>query len=387
MNKRKILCAVLVGSILMSSNAVYADRLNSRGSSKAGEKIVIGSVYGKDTDENSITDLTVEDAINKAINYSRNLKNMDESNDIAEIDQMVTRYAWQSAADPTSNVTYAIALRNLTNSLRNYDSNKEAEKEKIEYNVKQLFYGLKDAEKSIELYDEGIDLSMRQLKIYDVMLKVGKMSQVQYNEAVTACETLKANKLSLENSVDAAYRNLNQLMGESINKKYNLIIDDVEYKPVSSELSLDTAISKGLAANVTLKNLSDSVDVAKMTVDTYDYRATTGVTNSNRETTISQYEQASRGLTDTKTALTAGITTVYDNIKNAESTYQQNVLKLKDMENELNVMETQLKLGKTTQIEVDQYKYSIEQLEAQQESAVRSHELLIMQFNNSNLIM
>ena len=49
--------------------------------------------------------------------------------------------------------------------------------------------------------------------------------------------------------------------------------------------------------------------------------------------------------------------------------------------------ETQLKLGKITQIELDQFKYSMEQLKAQQESAVRSYDLLVMQFNNSNLIM
>ncbi len=387
MDKKKILCAVLAGSVLVSSNVVYADRLSSIGSSKDGEVRVIGSPYGNDQDENAVTDLTIEDAVAKAISYSRNIKNMDESFEIAEIEQKMTRYAWQSASDATANITYAIALRNLTNNLKNYDSNKEAEKEKIEYNIKQLFYGLKDAERSIELYDESIELSKRQLKIYDVMLKVGKMSQIQYNEAVTACQTLEANKLSLENSIASAYRSLNQLMGENINKKYNIVVEDMEYKPVSSELDLDAAITKALSSNSTLKGLSDSVDVAKMSVDTYGYRATTGETNSNKESLVSQYEQASRGLADTKTALTSGVTAIYDNIKNAENTYQQNVLKLNDMENELKLKETQLKLGKITQIELDQYKYSIEQLKAQQESAVRSYELLVMQFNNSNLIM
>lgn len=386
MNNKKILCAVLAGSVLMSSGTVYAGDTVISARTK-GESIVIGSPYGNSADENTVTDLTVEEAVSKAIGYSRNIKNLDDSLEIAEIDQKMTRYAWQGASDSTSNITYAIALRNLTNNLRNYDADKEVEKEKIEYNVKQLFYGLKDAEKSIELYDEGIELSKRQLKIYDVMLKVGKMSQIQYNEAVTACENLEANKLSLENSVASAFRSLNQLMGESINKKYNLIVEDIEYKPVSSELNLDSAISKALSSNVSLRELSDSADLAKMTVDTYGYRATTGETNSNKESLKSQYEQASRGIEDMRTALTAGVTTVYDNIKNAENTYSQNELSLKDMENELALKETQLKLGKITQIELDQYKNSIDQLKAQMESAVRSHDLLVMQFNNSNLIM
>ncbi len=386
MNKKNLLCVVLAGTVFMSSNAVYADKLSSIGTSKDGEVMIIGSPYGNDKDD-VVTDLTIEEAVNKAINYSRNIKNLDESNEIAEIDQMVTRYAWEQESNATANITYSLALKNLMNSLKNYNENKEAEKEKIEYNVKQLFYGLKDAERSIELYDDGIELSKRQLKIYDVMLKVGKMSQIQYNEAVTAAETLESNKLNLENSVDAAYRSLNQLMGESISKKYNIIVDDIEYKPVSSELNLDAAITKALSSNMTLRGLSDSVDIAKMSVDTFDFRDSTGVTSSDRESTRSQYEQASRGLEDAKKALTASVTSVYDNIRNTENEYRQNELSLNDMKNELVVKETQLKLGKLTQIELDQYKNSIDQLEAEMKSEVRSHDLLVMQFNNSNLIM
>lgn len=388
MNKKRILCAAMAATVIMSSNSVYADRLSSIGSSKDGEVRVIGSPIGSSTDDNgAVTDLTVDQAIEKAIAYSRNLKNLDESQDIAEIDEMVTRYAWQSSLDATSTVSYSIALRNLTNSLRNYDADKEVEKEKIEYNIKQLFYGLKDAERSLELYDEGIELSKRQLEIYKVMLKVGKLSQVEYDAQVTTHENLVASKLSLENSMAAAFRSLNQLMGESVNKKYNIIVDDIEFTPVSSTLDLDTTIARALASNQTVKELEDTVDIAKYTSDTYGYRGSTGVTTSDKESIDSQYNQANRGLSDTKTALTAAITSVYDNIKNTESAYAQNKAELKNMEDQLTVKETQLKLGKITQIELDQFKYSIEQLEAQMNSSARSYDLLVMQFNNSNLVM
>lgn len=387
MNKKRILCAAMAAAVVTSSSPVYADKLSSIGSSKDGEVRIIGTTYSDDADDGAVTDLTVEQAVEKAIAYSRTLKNLDESIEIAEIDEMVTRYAWQSSLDSTSTVSYSIALKNLRNSLKNYDADKEVEKNKIEYNIKQLFYGLKDAQRSIELYDEGIDLSSRQLEIYKVMLKVGKLSQVEYDAQVTSHENLVASKLALENSMSAAYRTLNQLMGENVNNKYNIIIEDKEFTPVSSQLDLDITIARALSSNQTVKKLEDTVDIAKYTSDTYGYRGSTGVTTSDKESIDSQYNQASRGLGDTKTALTSSIKTVYENIKNTESTYAQNAAKLRNMEEQLLVKETQLKLGKITQIELDQFKYSMEQLKAQQESAVRSYDLLVMQFNNSNLIM
>ena len=212
------------------------------------------------------------------------------------------------------------------------------------------------------------------------------MSQVEYNEKVTEYENLVDSKLSIQNSIDAAFRTLNQLMGESVNAKYNIIVEDMEFNAVSNELNLNGAIATGLAVNQSLKELSDKVDLVKYTKDTYYYRALTGETNSDKESIDSQYAQATRGLEDAKTLLVTKINGIYDDIKNAESEYKQNTAKLRDMKEQLAVKETQLSLGKTTQIEVDAYKLSIEQLEAEIESDVRAYDLLIRQFNDSNLI-
>lgn len=363
--------------------------VKSKVSSIAGEKVILGTSITGEKYSNAPTevqDLTIDQAVEKAINYSRNLKNIEENLDIVEADEKSTIYLWQATDQPTASVSYSIALRQIANSLKNYNSNKAVEKEKINYNVLQLFYGLKDAERNIELYDKKIDLTKRQLEIYKVMMSVGKMSQIEYDSKVTECENLEASKLSIQNAHDAAFRTLNQIMGENVNIKYNIILDDLNFNPVSSELNVNAAVSTALATNQSLKELADKVDLAKYTKDTYYYRAFTGESNSDKETIDSNYAQASRGYDDAKTALVKSINGLYDDIKNAESEYKQNSLNLKDMQEQLLVKETQLSLGKTTQIEVDAYKLSIEQLEAKMESSVRSYDLLVRQFNNSNLI-
>lgn len=363
--------------------------VKSKVSSTSNEKIILGtSITGEkySNDPVNVKDLTIDQAVEKAINYSRTLKNIDESVEIAEINEKMARYAWQASDNATATVGYSITLRQLRDNLKNYDKNKEVEKKSIEFNVRQLFYGLKDAEKSIALYDKQIELSKRQLEIYKVMISVGKMSQVDYNAKVTECENLEANRLSIQNSIDAAFRTLNQLMGENVNTKYNIILDDMEFNAVSDDLNLNGAIATGLAANQSLKELADKVELAKYTKDTYYYRSFTGETTSDKETIDSQYAQATRGYEDAKTLLVTKINGLYDDIKNAESEYKQNASKLKDMQSQLLVMETQLSLGKTTQIEVDAYKLSIEQLEAEMESSVRSYDLLLRQFDNSDLI-
>lgn len=387
MNRKRVICGIMAAVMLMPAYSTSA-AVKSKISEISSERRTIGSTATGDNYDtlNEVTDLTVDQAVEKAINYSRTLKNIDENVEIAEVNEKVTRYAWQATDDSTSSVAYSITLRQLRDNLKNYENNKEVEKKSIEYNVKKLFYGLKDAENSIALYDKQIELSKRQLEIYKVMIKVGKMSQVEYDAKVTECEKLEASKLSIENSYDAAFRTLNQLMGTNVNAKYNIIIEDMEFNPVSSELNLNGAIATALATNQSLKELSDSTELAKYTKDTYYYRGITGETNSDKESIDSQYAQATRGLEDAKTNLVTQINGIYDDIKNAESEYKQNAADLKDKNAQLAVMETQLSLGKTTQIEVDAYKLSIEQLEAEIESSVRSYDLLLCQFNNSDLI-
>lgn len=387
MNRKRVICGIMAAVMLMPAYSTSA-AVKSKISEVSTERRTIGSTATGDSYNtvSEVKDLTVDEAVDKAINYSRTLKNIDESIEIAEIDEKMARYAWQASDNATATVGYSISLRQLKDNLKNYDKNKEVEKDKIVYNVRQLFYGLKDAEKSIALYDESIDLKARQLEIYKVMIKVGKMSQVEYNEKVTEYENLVDSKLSIQNSIDAAFRTLNQLMGESVNAKYNIIVEDMEFNAVSNELNLNGAIATGLAVNQSLKELSDKVDLVKYTKDTYYYRALTGETNSDKESIDSQYAQATRGLEDAKTLLVTKINGIYDDIKNAESEYKQNTAKLRDMKEQLAVKETQLSLGKTTQIEVDAYKLSIEQLEAEIESDVRAYDLLIRQFNDSNLI-
>ena len=56
------------------------------------------------------------------------------------------------------------------------------------------------------------------------------------------------------------------------------------------------------------------------------------------------------------------MTSLYDEIREAERTYKDNAAELATMEEQLKVKETQYSLGKITELELDAYKLSIDNL-------------------------
>ena len=81
------------------------------------------------------------------------------------------------------------------------------------------------------------------------------------------------------------------------------------------------------------------------------------------------------------------MTSLYENIREAERTYRDNEASLANMEEQLKVKETQYSLGKITELELDAYKLSIDTLKNTMETAVYNHDIMVRQFQNSNLIM
>ena len=334
-------------------------------------------------------DLTIDQAVTDAIAFSRDLKNLEENIDIAEDNEKVVRNAWASQnsgetiSDYATTHSYAVQLRQLANTLSNYSANEEIAKQKIEYNIRSLFYNIKAAEDSLALYDEQIDIQARQLKVYETMLNLGKLSQVEYNDYKQTYDTLVSDKKAVETQISSAYRNLNQLMGKDINQQYNIIVDDLTFTEMG-DVSLDYEINKAIATNQTVKEAEDSVNLNKYSLDSFVDGSTV---SSDRTQTENNYAQSTRTLEDTKTSLKAEMTSLYENIREAERTYRDNEASLANMEEQLKVKETQYSLGKITELELDAYKLSIDSLKNTMETAVYDHDIMVRQFQNSNLIM
>lgn len=390
MNKKRIICGVIAAAMVIPSYSAYAGmKGNVKGA--IGETRTIGSTStgtSFDTLQEKY-DLTVDQAVTDAIAFSRDLKNLEENIEIVEDNEVAVRNAWyvlgdgDTVSDYQTVRSYSVQLRQIANTLSNYSKNEEIAKEKIEYNIRSLFYSIKAAEDSLALYDEQIDIQARQLKIYETMLELGKLSQVEYNGYKQDYDTLVSDKKAVETQISAAYRSLNQLMGKDINQQYNIVVDDIAFAEMG-DVSLEYEINKAIAENQTIKEAGEAVDVNKYSLDTFVDSSTP---SSDRAQTQNNYAQSTRTYADAKTSLRAAMTELYENIREAERTYRDNEKELATMEEQLKVKETQLSLGKITQLELDAYKLSIDSLKNTMDNAAYDHDIMVRQFGNSNLIM
>ncbi len=339
--------------------------------------------------------LTIEQAVNDAIAFSRDIKDLDDTIEVTEDNrQTVTEnYDMVGKEDAYGNLlvpadyetvhNLSVSIREIAMALSTYSANKEIAKEKIDYNVRNLFYSIDKAEKSLALYDKQIDLQARQLKVYEVMNNLGKLSTVEYNEYKRTYDDLVSDKSAIETQISSAYRSLNQLMGKPLNQEYDLVVDEMEFTDMD-EVNLDNEIDKALSSNQTVKSAQDAVDLNKYSLDTYVNYSDRVSTRSTIETT---YEKSTRTLADARTALRNSMTTIYDQIRESERTYKENKAQLASLESQLSVKDVQLKLGKITQLEYDAFVLSIDNLKNTMRSAAFDHDLLVRQFDNSNLIM
>lgn len=330
-----------------------------------------------------VQDLTVDEAVTKAIANSNTIKTLSESKELSEDSQDDLTFAFSYTEDYATNLSLTVQMKQLQVALQQYDENTEVAKQSIDYNVRSLFYGIREAENAIALYEESMKVQADQLKIAEVSLKLGQMSQTDYDAKVKDYKLAESNKETLQTSIDNAFTSLNQLMGTNTNQTYNVVFDDVSYEEMPSSVNVDGKVNYALAVNQTVKSKKDAADVAKYALDRYN---SVYDTTSNYKDSLYSYTQASRAYQDAKDSLTASVKNNINSIKDLEQSYKDNQTTLENMESTLKVYETQLALGQTTQITVDAYKLSIDELKNTQQTIVYNHDLLMRQFNNPNLL-
>lgn len=375
----KFICTTLAFTMLLSSvSFAEGQTLSNKRDYSFGS-----DVQAVQDEKYPVQDLTVDQAVSKAIANSNTIKTLQESKETSEDSQDDLTFAFENTEDYASNLSLTIQMKKLRVALQQYDENTEVAKQKIDYSVRSIFYGIKEAQNGIELYNESMKVQADQLKIAEVSLKLGQMSQSEYDAKVKDYKLAESNKETLQTSIDNAYASLNELMGTNANQTYNIIFDDVAYDLMPENVSVEGKINYALAVNQTVKSKKDSADVAKYALDRYNsqYDST-----SNYKESLYSYTQASRALQDAKNSLTTSVKSNINSIKNLEQTYKDNETKLENMRSTLKVYETQLSLGQTTQIVVDAYKLSIKEIENSQQTNIYNHDLLMRQFNNPNLL-
>ena len=99
MNRKRFICGIIAAAMLMPTVA-YADGTvgKVKGQISSETKTIGSNTSGATYDElTDKKDLTMEDATTNAIAFSRDIKNLDDSIDVAEDNQIAVRENFQNA--------------------------------------------------------------------------------------------------------------------------------------------------------------------------------------------------------------------------------------------------------------------------------------------------
>lgn len=328
-----------------------------------------------------ISTLTIDEATEKAISYSKTLKTLSENSIIAQenYDSVVSDYLITDQSHEALNLV--TRLKSALNQLTNISASEELEKESIHFNVINFFFSVLSAEKELELYKQSLEIAEKELKIAEVKKNLGIISEVEYDTKRLSYQKQVAELSNKELTITNAYRSLNNILGNDIDTRYNLIIDD-EYLTFSSisETSLATYINKGLGNSNKLVQLQQSVDLAKHEVETY-----TSLNSSSLQSVEISYAQAQRTLSEAKTNLEQSITDLYNNTLQLEDNYEMKLKDIAEQEKTVELLEIKYNLGTATELELIQAKYQLEVLNFELETIIFNHNVYKMKLENINL--
>jgi len=318
--------------------------------------------------------LTVEQAVKKAVAASTSVKNHEENVTLSDENisdlrsQLRDAMTWAASLGLMSRIIQAEAQTAVD------DKSNEAVKGNLKLSVTRLFASIIGAEKTLELYDQNMELQARQMEIAKVKLGLGMISQMDYDNQESAFMQRENERDAQETAIDEAYMSLNKALGAAFDKRYALELT-FEYEPME-ERDIRNDVRNAIDSNTSIMNQRIRIDAAEYKLDKYDQMQLT----ESKESIQITIEQALRAINDTKAGLEQSVIQTHNAIRKQESQYGTAVLKLEGLYGQLRIKEKQLELGKATQIEVDSLKYSIAEQEESIRSLVVNHALNILQY-------
>lgn len=347
--------------------------------------IIIFSVLSShcvNADENKLNEtvqieLTVSDAVEYALIYSRNLINMKEKFD----------ETYENLEDANTekyepyNVNLEVKIKNLENYLNNYNINSNIEKENINISIYEIFASILNAQNEIDLYKASIDIYEKEFKIAETKYNLGLLSKSDYNDYKNSYDKKLLSLESKKASVDEAFIALNKIMGMPIENKYKLILD-LNYSEIGN-IDLDKKIKAAILENQTIKEKEENIDIMEYEKSKYNNDTVSYYEQLSKKYEI---EQSKRDLIDEEKEIEAKIISAYNNIIAYENSYNKNIINLDSLKKELDIKKTQLSKGNITNIEVEKCEYDIKALKNTIQSQIYAHEILVMKFNNPNLL-
>ncbi|MCL2462133.1 MAG: TolC family protein [Defluviitaleaceae bacterium] len=363
-----LVCAALAAALVLTVVPVFAANNTEPPKGAAAEAVT--------------KTLTIDDAVKAAINTSSSLQSYNDSIPVTnkKISDLYTSLLDATDLDTSNSVQAQIWQAESSRDAA--DANAVVTKQQLTLQVWNAFESVASAQNSLTLTDQSLDIQKRQLDISKLKLKLGMMSQNDYNSAESSYNKAVADRATKVTAIDTAFASLNKLMGTSLSTRWNLDFT-VDYAPMKA-VNLTADIQAACDASPTVKSDTTAVKIAQFQIDTFDPYADTQAQSLDQLNATLNSDK--RSLDDAKTSIEQKVTSAYTSIIQQESGYASLQAALGGLQTQLNVAQVQLKLGMTTQLNVDNINLQIAQQEESIRSAAVTHAIAVMQYGWPNTL-
>ena len=338
----------------------------------------------------ALPQLTMEEALAKALKYSPELREIEDTLDYLDesIDDIedsvgsvkIPNYEYKKwVNDGWQKVVSGIFQMELGE--KQAKIRRDIQKLALEVTVKSYFTSIMNNQDNLELVKKNAEI---QQKLYEqgyTKYRLGMLSKYNLDQLQVAAQKAKDNVALLETSLEQQYIKLNSLMGESADKRFEYIYD-VTFEPYELKLPIDQYISNALNDDMTIEIMELSLESAKFSKN-YVGESNTYLDSMKQEL---DYDTAKRDLKTAKEQKELLLRNAYLQLGQMESMYASAQADLTKAQAEYRVAQVNLQAGNVTKTLVEQAEMGVISAQNALNELVYNYDMLVYTFENPSLL-
>jgi len=329
-------------------------------------------------DEAAVQELTLQQAVSKALANSRSLRVSEYQIQLAQED----RDSAAEAVDfiPTGQTTPEAekAFNNLVQkdlSLQAAKKDYQAAQDSVVISVYQAYYGVLEAEAALEAAQQAVDQAELQYRGTALKYQFGAASKLQLMQDNDSYESARQAYATAEKTLADSYEKLNQLVGLQPADR-PVLTDQPGFSPLEID-SLEAEIARVLEKSPTVWKAQKAVDQAKIALDIYSYGPAETHTYEGMEISISIAEENARAAEE---SAAQSLRSLYSNIRQLEESHAGLERKLATAEENLRMTELKYQYGRASRIDLIAARSTVAQSKQALLEAECQHAILVTAF-------
>lgn len=340
--------------------------------------------------EQAIPVVTFEEALQKVKSNSKDLVDLQKQSDFLQESKediwdavgtfSTPTYEYQKWVD-SGVYSYTSAIYSTNSNMTKNKYQTQSSNLAIEATLKGTFSNIVETEETLELLKETLAISKTIYEQGQTKNNLGMLSKFELDKLKATYDANKTKVYQLEKNLEQNYINLNNLMGESPDKKYTLEYN-VEFEPYVLQGTIELYINAAMKNDLGILMAAQAVEDAKFNKN-FVSENTMNTTNKENKLT---YEVAQRAYKKAKEDKEIAIRNAYIQLQQSEANYNQLKADLEQTKATLKTAEVNYKIGNTTKLTLDQAQLAVTKDELALKSFARSYDMQVFAFKNTSLI-